>query len=181
MKRLLKVVSLVTVFVMVLSCSVFATTPAIQLEKPPALDKVEKTAEVSGKISNPVADSQVTLLVVESSASLSNLTDSNIAYVNQVSADEDGTFEFPLVINQEHFSGNIYHVYVGGTGVSSVEHLRMNFSTKPGDVTGEGRVTLLDYQRVVTNFGKKSWDGDATGEGKVTLLDYQLVVTNFGK
>ncbi len=181
MKRLLKAVSLVTVFVMVLSCSAFAATPIIQLDKP-VLDKEEKKAEVSGKVSNPAADSQVTILVVDSSVtSLSNMTDSNIAYVNQIPVEEDGTFTFSLAINQDNFSGDSFTAYVGGTGVASVKNTFLYFGNKPGDVNGDGRVSLTDYQWVVMNYGKITSIGDANGDGKVSLTDYQWVVMNFGK
>ncbi len=178
MKTHLKVVSLVIVFVMILSCSVFAAAPTIQLDKP-TTDKEEKEAVVSGKVSNPVADTQVTILVIDSS--LSNMTDSNIAYVNQIPVEEDGTFAFSLAINQDNFSGDSFTAYVGGTEVATVKNTPLYFGNKPGDVSGDGKVTMLDYQMVVTNFGKITSVGDASGDGKVSMLDYQLVVTNFGK
>ena len=179
MKKFLKAACLATVFVMIFSCSAFAAT--IQLDTP-AVDKEAKTAVVSGKVVAPEADSQATILVVESSVSLSNLTDESIAYVNQIPVNEDGTFSFSLAINEENFTGDKFTAYVSGTAVSSVSSALVNFGNdKKGDLTGDGFVDIEDYDLVVNNFNKPTFDprADGTGDGYVDIEDYDLVVNNF--
>ncbi|MBE7041949.1 MAG: hypothetical protein E7399_00440 [Ruminococcaceae bacterium] len=179
MKKILKAVCLATVFVMILSCSAFAAT--IQLDAPD-VDKEAKTAVVSGKMSDPAADAQITIVVVESSTSLSNLSDDKIAYVDQAPVNEDGTFSFSLAINQEKFTGKKFTAYVGGTGVTSVSSAILNFGEgKKGDLTGDGFVDIEDYNLVVNNFNKPTFDerADGTGDGYVDIEDYNLVVNNF--
>lgn len=179
MKKMMKAVCLAMVFVMILSCSAFAAT--IQLDTP-TVDKAEKTAVVSGKIADPAADSQVTILVVESGTALSNLSDDKIAYVDQAPLNEDGTFSFSLAINQEKFTGDKFTAYVGGTGVTTVGSTPLNFgSGKKGDLTQDGYVDIEDYNLVVNNFSKPTFDprADGTGDGFVDIEDYNLVVNNF--
>ena len=181
MRQFLKVVCLATVFVMLFSCSAFAAT--IQLDTPDVV-KEEKEAVVSGSVNDPVADSQVTILVIESSASLSNLKDSNIAYVDQIPVEEDGTFEFSLAINQDNFSGDRFTAYVGGTGVTSVESASLYFGNKPGDVSGNGRVYLEDYMMVCRYYGQSvpnGTQGDASGNGRTYLEDLMMVLRYYGQ
>ncbi len=179
MKKFMKAVCLATVFVMILSCSAFAATITLDT---PQVDKEEKTAVVSGKIADPVADSQVTILVVESGTALSNLSDDKIAYVDQAPLDEDGTFSFSLAINQEKFTGDKFTVYVGGTGVTTVGSTPLNFgSGKEGDLTEDGFVDIEDYNLVIDNFNQKEFDprADGTADGFVDIEDYNLVIDHF--
>ncbi len=182
MKRFLKVMSLAIVLVMVFSYSAFAATPTIQLDTP-TVDKEEKTAVVSGSITEPLADSQATIIVVDSSVtSLSNLSDSDIAYVDQVDVQENGTFTFPLAINQDNFSGDEFTAYVGGTGVTTVASTPIKFATsKPGDATGDGYVDIDDYDIVINNFNKAEFNpqADVTGDGYVDIDDYDMVINNY--
>lgn len=179
MRKFLKVVCLATALVMILSSSAFAAT--VQLDTP-VVDKEAKTAVVSGKIAAPEADSQATIVVVESSVSLSNLTDESIAYVDQIPVNQDGTFTFSMAINQENFTGDKFMAYVGGTAVASVSNALVNFGDgKKGDLTGDGYVDIEDYNLVVNNFSKATFDprADGTGDGFVDIEDYNLVVNNF--
>lgn len=177
--KILKVLCLTMVLVLMLSCTAMAAT--VQLDTP-QVDKTAKTAVVSGKIVDPAESSQVTIVVIESSKSLSSVASGDIVYVDQMALEADGTFSFSLAVNQEKFKGDQFKAYIGGTGVTTVSSATLNFgSTLKGDVTGDGKVSLLDYQLVVANFGKTTSKGDANGDGKVSLTDYQLVVANFGK
>lgn len=54
----------------------------------------------------------------------------------------------------------------------------------PGDVSGDGHVTLADLSTLLGNFGKTGKSriqGDLTGEGGVTLVDLSQLLANFGK
>ena len=182
MKKMMKAVCLAMVFVMILSCSAFAAT--IQLDTP-TVDKAAKTAVVSGKIADPAADSQVTILVVESGTALSNLSDDKIAYVDQAPLNEDGTFSFSLAINQEKFTGDKFTAYLGGTGVTTVGSTPLNFgNAKPGDVDGDERVYLSDYLMVCEYYGQNvpaGTNGDADGSGRTYLEDYMMVCEYYGQ
>ena len=55
----------------------------------------------------------------------------------------------------------------------------------PGDVTGDGHVTLPDLSLLLSNFGKSGQTrstGDVTGaDGKVDLTDLSLLLSRFGQ
>jgi hypothetical protein len=40
----------------------------------------------------------------------------------------------------------------------------------PGDLNGDGKVDIFDYQRLISNFGNP-----------YTIFDYQKIISNFGK
>jgi hypothetical protein len=53
-----------------------------------------------------------------------------------------------------------------------------------GDLDGNGKVDIFDYNTLVGNFGKSGVGpsgGDINGNGTVDIFDYNLVVGNFGK
>lgn len=54
---------------------------------------------------------------------------------------------------------------------------------KPGDIDGNNRVDIFDYNLLLTNFGKNGsgLPGDIDNTGKVDIFDYNLLLTNFGK
>ncbi len=56
-------------------------------------------------------------------------------------------------------------------------------SIKPGDVDGNGKVDIFDYNILLTNFGKTgaAIQGDLNASGKVDIFDYNILLTNFGK
>lgn len=177
MKKFFKAICLAAALVLLVSFSAFAAS--IELDTP-QVDKAERTATVSGKMMDPAANPQVTIVVIDSTASLSSMTDEDIVYLDQIPVEEDNTFSFSLAIDAS--KGDKFTAYVGGTQVTAVSSKLINFgSAKEGDVNGDGKVSLQDYQLVVANFGKTTSEGDANGDGKVSLQDYQLVVANFGK
>ena len=54
---------------------------------------------------------------------------------------------------------------------------------KPGDVNGDGKVSISDLSLVLSNFGSTSAtraQGDLTGDGKVTISDLSQVLSAFG-
>jgi hypothetical protein len=55
----------------------------------------------------------------------------------------------------------------------------------PGDIDGNGKVDILDYNLFVPNFGKTGSPGwirsDIDKNGKVDIFDYNVIVENFGK
>ncbi len=56
-------------------------------------------------------------------------------------------------------------------------------TTKPGDVDGNNKVDIFDYNILLTNFGKTGIGiaGDVDLNGKVDIFDYNILLTNFGK
>lgn len=53
----------------------------------------------------------------------------------------------------------------------------------PGDLNGDGRIDIFDYNLLVSNFDKTGTGikGDINTNGKVDIFDYNLLVGNFGK
>lgn len=56
-------------------------------------------------------------------------------------------------------------------------------SSKPGDIDGNSKVDIFDYNILLTNFGKSGAgiQGDLDGSNKVDIFDYNGLLTNFGK
>ncbi len=54
---------------------------------------------------------------------------------------------------------------------------------KQGDLDGNGKVDIFDYNIILTNYGKtgSGIQGDIDGNGKVDIFDYNILLTNFGK
>jgi hypothetical protein len=55
--------------------------------------------------------------------------------------------------------------------------------TKLGDIDGNNKVDIFDYNILLTNFNKtgSSIQGDLNNSGKVDIFDYNILLTNFGK
>jgi hypothetical protein len=53
----------------------------------------------------------------------------------------------------------------------------------PGDIDGDGKVGIFDYNILVGNFGKtgSGIPADIDGNGKIDIFDYNILVGNFGK
>jgi hypothetical protein len=56
-------------------------------------------------------------------------------------------------------------------------------SVKPGDIDGNGKVDIFDYNSLLSNFGKTGTNipGDYDKNGKVDIFDFNYLLTNFGK
>lgn len=56
-------------------------------------------------------------------------------------------------------------------------------SPKPGDIDGNTKVDIFDYNILLTNFGKTGTglQGDLDNNQKVDVFDYNILLTNFGK
>lgn len=176
MKKLLKAICLATALVLGLSCGVFAAS--IELDNP-EVDAAERTVVLSGTVEDPAANQQVTIVVLKSSASLSNMTDSDIVYLNQIPVGEGNTFTDSFAIAAD--KGDMFTAYIGGTEVATVTSKLINLGdAKPGDLNGDGKVSMEDYNLVIANYGQKSSEGDANGDGEVTLIDYNIVIDNYG-
>ena len=177
MKKLFQAICLATVFVMMLSLGAFAAS--IELNTP-QVDTAAREVVLSGKVASPAADQQVTIVVLKSSASLSSMTDDDIVYLDQIAVNSDNSFSFSFGIAAD--KGDSFTAYLGGTEVATVASKTINLgSAKPGDVTGDGAVTLADYNLVLANYGKTTSVGDANGDGEVTLADYNMVLAYYGK
>jgi hypothetical protein len=53
----------------------------------------------------------------------------------------------------------------------------------PGDIDGNGKVDIFDYNFMLTDFGKvgSGIGSDLDGNGKVDIFDYNILLTNFGR
>jgi hypothetical protein len=56
-------------------------------------------------------------------------------------------------------------------------------SGKIGDIDGNGKVDIFDYNQLLSNYGMPgaSLQGDFDGNGKVDIFDYNTLLTHFGK
>jgi hypothetical protein len=52
----------------------------------------------------------------------------------------------------------------------------------PGDVNGDGHVTIIDLSTVLTNYAKSGTraQGDLNGDGVVNIVDLSTVLTHYG-
>jgi hypothetical protein len=55
-------------------------------------------------------------------------------------------------------------------------------TTIPGDLTGDGHVTLLDLSILLSHYGTiaTQLQGDISGDGSVTLLDLSILLSHYG-
>jgi hypothetical protein len=53
----------------------------------------------------------------------------------------------------------------------------------PGDLDGNGKVDIFDYNLLLTNFDKQGRNvvGDINRDGTVNMADYDILIGNFGK
>lgn len=70
---------------------------------------------------------------------------------------------------------------VTGTGKTEVSHL----ATYRGDLNGDLKVDIQDYNIMITNFGQSACgnpaDADKNCSGAVGIFDYNYVISDFGK
>lgn len=168
--------------VLVVLSSMTSFAASIDLAGGVQLDKPNRTATISGTVTSPVASQQVTILVLKKTASLSSLSDDDIVYIDQAAAGTDGSFSFSAKVDAA--KGDEFVAYLGGSAVTSVASQPLNFvANRPGDTNGDDIIDIEDYQKVLSNFGKASFDpaADLNSDGVVDIEDYQAVLSNFGK
>ena len=55
----------------------------------------------------------------------------------------------------------------------------------PGDINGNGRVDIFDYNTLISHFGDRmpaeGSPADLNGNGRVDIFDYNIIVSNFGR
>jgi hypothetical protein len=123
--------------------------------------------------------------------------------------DSSGTqFGTPITLNLSQFPVSGWHSFAalrGGTPLSNMVdgvystnsdqqmayfRIRLNDSPTPtptpsktGDLDGNNKVDIFDYNILLTNFGKTGIGivGDIDNDGKVSIFDYNDLLTNFGK
>lgn len=55
-------------------------------------------------------------------------------------------------------------------------------ASKPGDINGDGKVDIFDYNIMIFQFGQSgNFAADINKDGKVDIFDYNILVQNFGK
>lgn len=180
MSKIFKCISLVLVLVMMMSVTTFAagiSTPAADA------DKDARTVEVSGTVADAVANQQVVILVLKSTANLQSVSDADIAYVDQIAADADGKFNFNFAIDES--KGDKFTAYIGGTGVAAPQSASINLGKGgAGDCDESGKVDFDDYMIIINNYNKTSnFDvrADLDASGKVDFDDYMIVINNYNK
>ena len=71
--------------------------------------------------------------------------------------------------------------YPSGDGTSGGD-FEFHFHVLPADGTGDGQVTMPDFNLIAVNYlatGKTWQEGDYTGDGVVNMKDFQLLSTNY--
>jgi len=65
----------------------------------------------------------------------------------------------------------------------SAGKLVFTFTPKPGDLNGDGKVDIFDYNLLVANFNKTGPNliGDINKDTHVDIFDYNELISNFGK
>ncbi len=51
----------------------------------------------------------------------------------------------------------------------------------PGDLNGDGKVSLADVSVLIANWGSKNMDADLNGDGAADLKDLSILMTHIGK
>lgn len=74
--------------------------------------------------------------------------------------------------------------FFGGAG-SVTQTPAPTAGAKQGDLNGDGKIDIFDYNTMVTNFGKTGSNGftpaDINKNGSVDIFDYNILIGNFGK
>ncbi len=102
-----------------------------------------------------------------------------------------GTFTTPATFGNGRF--DLYYKLNAGDTVwiddvmlcegSCVAAPAPSVTGRTGDIDGNGRVDIFDYNELLTNFGKtgSSLRGDINKNGRVDIFDFNDLLTNFGK
>ena len=182
MAKFLKISSLALVLLMMFSMTTFAA----ELSAPSAeIDKDAKTVEISGTVTNAAEDQQVVILVVKSSvANLGSVSDSDIAYIDQVAANADGSYTIPTFgIDTDKMETEKFTAYIGGTGVSAPKPVSVDLGAgNPGDCAGlseaeggpgpDGEVGLADYVFIISNYKKSVYNDDPKVQAQLMIADF---------
>ncbi len=95
------------------------------------------------------------------------------------------TITIPGTLSEKDAAVKIYPAtgYISTTVVPSSVPSASPVAVKPGDVDGNGRVDIFDYNTLLTNYGKTGSGiaGDLDQNGKVDIFDYNTLLTNFGR
>ncbi|HUE98253.1 MAG TPA: S-layer homology domain-containing protein [Anaerolineales bacterium] len=90
-----------------------------------------------------------------------------------------GTAYYVLVKPQGWLRKQEEIILVSGTNLLNLQS-RFD-SSAAGDINGNNRVDILDYQMLSNTFGGTSSVSDLNGDGSVNILDYQYLSNGFGK
>ncbi len=104
----------------------------------------------------------------------------------------DGRYATGLTLNGTTLTGSVagnsVHVYQltssVGTATPTPTLSSPTPSPLPGDIDGNNKVDIFDYNLLLTDFGSTSGVGlrsDINNSGKVDIFDYNLLLINFGK
>ena len=74
------------------------------------------TVTISGTVTDPVANQQVTVLVVEDNTGIANISAENIVYIAQTTAENNGDYSVSFIMPAGKRTGT-YDIYIGGTEV----------------------------------------------------------------
>lgn len=199
MNKIFRCLSLVLVLVMMMSMTTFAASISAPTVNS---DKELRTVKVSGTVAEPNENQQVVILVLESTANLQSVSDDDIAYIDQITAEDDGKYEFNFAIDES--KGDKFKAYIGGTGVTSPQPATINLGQLggPGDCAGlkvadggpgpDGEVGLADYVFIISNYKKSVYNSDAklqeqlmiadfNNNQTIDLGDYVTVISNYKK
>ncbi len=129
---------------------VFADTqPSVSLTK--ALQFEDKSVYLSGKITNPVENQEITIIAVRLENGV--FSESNSVYIDQQTSiiKNDGTFDLTFNPKTQLEENSEYAIKVGGTGIVQSATMKIKTSSDGevvefilGDVNADGEVTVND-------------------------------------
>jgi len=104
------------------TCIAFAAGTAIDVDNVVITEEGNNFFTVTGYVLNPVSNQQVTILVVPTSilsggTITGDIADSDIAYINQVTINEENAFSIRIGI-KEDLDATLYSLLLGGTDIA---------------------------------------------------------------
>lgn len=127
---------------MLLSMGVSAFANSVTIETFSAT--AEGEIAVSGKVSG---DAQVeSTILVTDGTEIANINDENIVYIDQVTTDANGAFNYNFKVDTAKDGADGFMLYLGGTNVAQVTDKQFTLSdVEPTGYTIEGSVGLIAY------------------------------------
>lgn len=197
--KLFSAAMLVSAAALVFCVSSFAATVTIKsatTDKGVALTASSASAPAVGgrdlitiEATNSVAGADLTILVIGSSVTLSNITDSDIKYIDQVTSDETGTAKLTFRMPVDVESGT-YKAYISGTDATSnsLRYFKIEAVEKyiVGDVNFDGEADITDATLILRDSvgldipsDVYMYAGDVNNDTVADITDATFILRNF--
>lgn len=152
----------------------------------PPIDTVNPTTSITSPTGGPVNGT----VNVTASASDNVGVTKVVLYVDDAIAGTDVASPYSFSWNTLGLTNGPHQIKAraydaaGNNQYSTVVTVTVNNpSSNPGDVNGDGHVTIIDLSTLLTNYGgsgKARAQGDLTGDGSVNILDLSKLLSNYG-